>query len=60
MTTVVMVRDLGSLRQPPIFIALIAFVIFAIFCYLLHVRDKEIWAAKAAAGQLAGAGAGAG
>ena len=61
MTTVVMVRDLGSLRQPPVFIATIAFVIFAIFCYLLHVRDKETWAAKAAAGgQLAGAGAGGG
>jgi hypothetical protein len=60
-TTVVVVRDLGSLRQPPIFIALISFVFFAVFCYLLHTRDKEIWAARAAAGgQLAGAGAGGG
>ena len=69
-TTVVLMRDLGSVRQPPIFIAIASFVIFGLFSYLLHRRDKEIWAAKAAAEgggagatgdrQLAGAGAGRG
>ena len=46
---IVMVRDLGSLRQPPMVIALASFIIFSVCCYWLHQRDKQIWAARAAA-----------
>ena len=48
-TTVVLVRDLGSLRQPPIFIAIASGIIFFVACYVLHRRDKEIMAARAEA-----------
>jgi len=48
-TYVVMVRDLGSMRQPPIVIAAVFFVLFSVICFVLHQRDKEIMAAKAAA-----------
>jgi hypothetical protein len=47
--SVIMVRDLGSLRFPPFVIALSSLVIFGIVCNVLHRRDKEIWAARAAA-----------
>lgn len=57
--TVVMTRDLGSIRQPPIIIAIFAFIIFFLVCYVLHQRDKEIMAAKAAGDrELVGAGRG--
>jgi hypothetical protein len=46
--TVVMVRDQGSLRFPPVVVALCFGTIFAVSCYWLHQRDKQIWAAKAA------------
>jgi hypothetical protein len=46
--SVVMVRDLGSLRFPPFVIAMSSFIIFGIVCNVLHRRDKEIWAARAA------------
>jgi hypothetical protein len=46
--SVVMVRDLGSLRFPPFVIALSSFLIFGIVCNVLHRRDKEIWAQQAA------------
>jgi len=45
---VVMVRDLGSLRFPPVVVALSFGTIFAICCYWLHERDKRIWAERAA------------
>ena len=48
-TTVVMVRDLGSIRFPPFVIAVSSLLIFGITCNVLHRRDKEIWKAKAAA-----------
>jgi hypothetical protein len=47
-TTVVLVRDLGSLRQPPIVIAIASGLVFLVVCYVLHTRDKEIMAARAA------------
>ena len=47
------------MRQPPIVIAAVFFVLFAVICYVLHQRDKEIMAAKAAAEGSAGAAAGA-
>lgn len=47
-TTVVMIRDLGSLRQPPLFLGLATGLIFAVACIQLHRRDKAIMAARAA------------
>jgi hypothetical protein len=52
-TWVVMVRDLGSVRQPSLVISVFAGILFLIVCDVLHRRDKQIMAAKAAA--LAGA-----
>lgn len=46
--TVVMVRDLGSLRFPPFIVMITTGIIFGICCYTLHQRDKEIWRARAA------------
>ena len=46
--SVVMVRDLGSLRFPPVVVAISFGLIFFISCYWLHQRDKQIWAARAA------------
>ena len=46
--SIVMVRDLGSVRFPPFVIALSSGLIFAIVCNVLHRRDKEIWAKRAA------------
>ncbi|MSO58749.1 MAG: hypothetical protein EXQ63_00295 [Ilumatobacteraceae bacterium] len=37
---VVMIRDLGKRRQPAIFIAFGAGLIFALMCWLLHRRDQ--------------------
>lgn len=47
--SVIMVRDQGSVRFPPFVIALSSLIIFAIVCYVLHQRDKEIWAKQAEA-----------
>jgi hypothetical protein len=49
--SVIMVRDLGSVRFPPFVIALSSFIIFGIVCNALHRRDKEIWAKQAEAEQ---------
>jgi len=46
-----MVRDLGSLRFPPFVVAIASFLVFAVCCYWLHQRDKQIWAAQSAAGE---------
>jgi hypothetical protein len=46
--SVVMVRDQGSLRFPPVVVAISFGLIFGICCYWLHQRDKQIWAARAA------------
>lgn len=48
LTNVVLVRDLGSLRFPSFMVLVSSTIIFAILCNVLHRRDKEIWAAKAA------------
>jgi len=48
-TSVVLKRNLGSLRQPQLFISVSAFVIFGVCCNVLHRRDRQIFAAKAAA-----------
>lgn len=49
--TVVMERDLGNRRMIPAVFTLICGALFAVFAGLLHVRDKELMAAKANAGK---------
>ena len=44
--SVVMERDLGSLRLPPAVIALTSGVIFAVACNALHRRDKALTEAR--------------
>jgi hypothetical protein len=48
-TTVIMLRDLGSVRLPPFLVTLASGLFFFICCFVLHQRDKEIMQAKAAA-----------
>lgn len=45
-TTVVMERNLGNLRQPSMFFAVANTIAFAVFCVLLHRRDKAIMAMR--------------
>ena len=52
---VVMIRDLGSKRQPAAMITIGSTIIFGVFCWLLHRRDKM--AAANRSGQLVPAGA---
>lgn len=47
--SVVMLRDVGSLRQPNIMIALASLIVFAVSCAYLHKRDKEIMRRRALA-----------
>ena len=47
--SVVMVRDLGSLRYPSFLIAVSMTIVFGIVANALHRRDKEIMAARAGA-----------
>ncbi len=39
--SVLMVRDLGTLRLNPALVSIACTLIFAVICYQLHVRDKE-------------------
>lgn len=48
--SVVMVRDLGSRRQPAVFLAIASAIAFAVCCSALHRRDKLVGEARAAAG----------
>lgn len=48
--SVLLLRDLGSLRLNPAIATIASAMIFGLFVYQLHVRDKEIMA-KAAAGR---------
>jgi len=45
-TSVIMIRDLGTLRLPQTILAVSSGLIFAITCYVLHRRDKEIMALR--------------
>ncbi len=47
-TSLLIVRDLGSLRFPPVMVAVAAGLVFGVSCYWLHKRDQEIWAADEA------------
>lgn len=49
LTTVVMLRDLGSVRLPPFIMLLTTGTVFFLTCYVLHQRDKEIMRARTAA-----------
>jgi hypothetical protein len=49
LVTVVLLRDLGSLRFPPFVVAVTSFIVFGILCYWLHERDKQLMATRAAA-----------
>jgi hypothetical protein len=48
--SVVMVRDLGSRRQPAIFLTIASAIAFAVCCNSLHRRDKLVAEARAAGG----------
>ena len=48
--SVIMVRDDGKLRVPPVLIMLASMIVFGISTSTLHRRDKAAWAARAAAG----------
>ena len=48
-TSVIMVRDLGSLRVPPFVLAVSTGLMFGVCCFVLHQRDKEIMRARTAA-----------
>ena len=41
LVSVLLVRDLGSLRLNPALVCIACSLIFAVTCYQLHVRDKE-------------------
>lgn len=45
-TSVIVLRDLGNLRFPPFLVMTSSFVVFAVLCWWLHQRDKEIWARR--------------
>jgi hypothetical protein len=47
-TTLLIIRDLGSIRFPPVMVATASGLIFFASCYWLHKRDQEIWAADEA------------
>jgi hypothetical protein len=47
LTSVVMLRDLGSVRFPSFVLALAMTIVFAVVCNVLHRRDKEVMAARA-------------
>ena len=40
--TVVMVRDLGNVREPSIILTISMGILFAVCCYVLHKRDQEL------------------
>jgi hypothetical protein len=48
--SVVLVRDLGDKRLPPALITITSGIIFAIFCNVLHRRDRQVAAARAQVG----------
>ena len=44
--SVVMVRDLGNVRQKPVVVGISSAIIFGVACYVLHRRDKQAMAAR--------------
>ncbi|MEO0494256.1 MAG: hypothetical protein AAF081_12670 [Actinomycetota bacterium] len=45
--SVVMIRNLGNLRQVPAFVTIGSLLIFLALCYMLHERDKLLMARRA-------------
>ncbi|MEM7141540.1 MAG: hypothetical protein AAF548_10955 [Actinomycetota bacterium] len=45
--SIVMVRDLGNLRQLPAFVTIGSLLIFLALCYMLHERDKVLMERRA-------------
>lgn len=46
---VVMIRDMGSKRQPAVFITIGSSIIFGLLCYMLHKRDQIVTANRSGA-----------
>lgn len=46
---IVMYRDLGSKRQPAVFITIGSAIMFGLLCYMLHARDRLVAANRSAA-----------
>ena len=46
-TTVIVERDLGSVRFPQVMMAIASGIVFAVTCHALHRRDKQLMAARA-------------
>ena len=55
-TAVLMVRNLGTLRQPAAVLTGASLITFGVCCYVLHRRDKQAWAARGTALEPAGRG----
>lgn len=55
-TSVVLLRDLGNVRLPPFMLFVSSGVIFAVLLSILHRRDKEAMAARAAGTSVVPAG----
>jgi hypothetical protein len=47
--SVILERDLGDKRLPPVLLTLASLIIFAVCCNVLHRRDKAVMAARSAA-----------
>jgi hypothetical protein len=47
--SVILERDLGDKRLPPVLLTLSSLIIFGVTCNVLHRRDKAVMAARAAA-----------
>jgi hypothetical protein len=54
--SVLMIRDLGNVRQKPVVVGISSAIIFGIACYSLHRRDKQAMAARGAALEPVGRG----
>jgi hypothetical protein len=48
--SVILERDLGDKRLPPVLLTLASLIVFGITCNVLHRRDKAVMAARAEAG----------
>ncbi len=48
LTTVIVERDLGSVRFPQVMMAIASGIIFAVTCHALHRRDKQLMAIRTA------------
>ncbi|MFN2609050.1 MAG: hypothetical protein ABR511_14350 [Acidimicrobiales bacterium] len=48
--SVLMVRDLGNVREHPAVVCISCGLLFGIICYRLHIRDREAMAQRAGAG----------